>query len=628
MNVVRRELLVVAGFALLAAVQCGITSGLGDRLFVGPDPMQDVWVLHWTTSHLHRPQELFEANNYFPSRYALLYCDPLLGPSVLAAPFRLLTRNPILLYNLSVLTAFTLTGYASYRLALSLWGSVVPAVLAGVLVAHAPPLLAHRAHLNLISIGGLPLVLLGLLRLLDRPRLWLALLTGVVLGLQAATSGYYALIGALLAMIVCIARWRSLQDRRVAAAVAVVAVVAGLLVLPYVQGFLHLSRYETSTAREVTEARHYSVDLPASFLRTKATVWMPLLGSVYEEPMWPGLTLLIFGALGLRRPDDRVRLLLGLAIVFFVLSLGPELTTWGARSVPLPFALLHKLPVFSAVKHPSSFMIPVWLIGGVLAARGLAGWTPRAAPRLWPALVVVAALAETIQPAPARISRALEAPPAYALLASAGPGAVLELPCDINTDSDWQWASIVHGRPIVNGRGAFCPDTYNRLHRLIRTEWNTQPTRPLTETPSFGFFLARFPIRYVIVHPNTPGRIARNVEATPDHFQPLGVAADGARVYRLHNGGRGAELRRWLRADQLAGPIRAAVQGTAGARLRLTIHAHDEGRARVLDEKPLSGGADRFEWQVPPALVDGAMNNLQLSVDRDALVLESFDWSD
>jgi hypothetical protein len=621
------ELAVVCGFGLLAAVQSGLTSDLATRFYAGPDPMQDVWVLHWVTSHLHRPFELFEGNNYFPSRHALLYCDPLIGPGVLVWPARLLTTNPVLLYNLAIVAAFTATGYGTYRLALHLWGSRSAAVLAGVLVAHAPPLLAHRAHLNLIAIGGLPVIVLGLVKLLDRPTVPVAVATGVVLALQALTSGYYALIGAMLASAICTLKWRSFRDPRVAGSIAIVAAIASVLVIPYVTGFLHLSREETSTARVLAEARHYSVHLPESFLRTKSIVWQHVFGAVYEEPMWPGLTLLVFAPLGLVRAERYTRLLTAVAALFFVLALGPELTVFGTRLMPLPFAAVRGWPFLSAVKHPSSFMVPVWIVGGVIAARGLARWTGQGSSR-WARVAVIAfALVETLHPAPPRTARALEASPAHGLLDRYGAGAVLELPCEITTDSEWQWASIVHGRRIVNGKGAFCPDSYNRLHRIIRTEWNTESLRPLTETPSFGFFLARFPIRYVIVHAGTPGRIVRNIEATPEHFALLGEVADGAKVFRLRNGGRGRELRRWLRDDQLHAPIRITARGTPSARLTVTLHAHDAGAA-VLGERTLTGAREVLEWRIPRSLVRVGLNNIQWSVDRDILELEDVEWAE
>ena len=618
----RREWLILPGLVVLAAVQTGITTGLGERFYAGPDPAQDVWVLDWVTRHLLSPQ-LFEGNNYFPSRYSVLYCDPLLGPAVLAAPFRLVTESPIVLYNLAVIGAFAVCSYGSYRLALRLWGDWRAALLAAVLVSQCPPLLAHRGHLNLVAIGGLPLFLLGMLRLLETPRVAVALATGLVLGLQAATSGYHALTGALLAGIVCAAHGREIRRPRVAAAVATVAVVASLVVAPYVAGFLHLGHEEVSMTRGVGEARHYSVDVPLSFLRTQSLLWQTVLGTSLEEPMWPGLVLLVFGARGLRARDRSVRLLLVIAASFFVLSLGPELTIAGWRAGPMPFALLRRLPFVAAVKHPHSFMIPVWIAAAMLAARGLSRSGLGAG---GVAAVVVAAFLETTNAWPRRDARPPAAPDVYRLLEAQPPGAVLELPCNVVADSDAQWASIFHRRPIVNGKGAFCPDNYNRLHRVIRTEWDGPPGGSLEDTPSFSFFLARFPIRYVVVLAGTPGRVAQNIDATPSAFEKIGERA-GSRVYRLRRGGKAPELRRWLRADQLRGPVKATFRGEPGARLRLTVHAHDS-RSTVIDERTLGGGAEAAEWRVPEALIATGMNNLQWSVDRGVFVLYDLEWSE
>jgi hypothetical protein len=619
----RRELGAIAGFVLLAVVQTGITNDLGSRFYAGPDPAQDVWVLDWITRHLPSPSQVFEGNNYFPSRYAVLYCDPLLGPAVLAAPFRLLSTNPIAIYNLAVILAFAVCGYGSYRLARRLWGHPAAAVLAAVLVTQCPPLMAQRAHLNLVAIGGLPLLLLGLLRVLERPHLGVALATGLALGLQGATSGYSALMGAMLAALVCLLHARAWRRPAVAANVAVVALVALLVMAPYVIGFLHLGREEVAMARGIGEARHYSVDVPLSFLRTQSIVWRPLFGASQEEPMWPGLTLLVLGALGLRRPDRHVRWLAIVAVVFFALALGPELTVAGARTIPLPFALLRRLPFLAAVKHPQTFMIPVWIVAALLAARGLA----RASLRPWvAALIVAAAFLETTNAWPRRDGRPLAAPTAYQLLDGQPPGAVLELPCNIVADSDAQWASIFHRRPIVNGKGAFCPDNYNRLYRVIRTEWDPPHVGPLEGTPSFAFFLARFPIRYVVVLAGAPGWLVQNVDSTPT-FEKIGESADGARAYRVHHGGQGAELRRWLRADQLQAPIHASFRGDAGAHLKLTIHAHDE-RSTVIDERVLTGAREIAEWTIPRTRLATGMNNLQWSVDRGTFALEDLDWTE
>jgi hypothetical protein len=615
----------MAACLMAAALQTGIATDFGTHLYIGPDAAQDVWALNWVTAHLHQPSQTFEGSQYFPSRFSVLYCDPLLGPAVLVAPLRLLGANPIALYNAACVLVFALTGYASYRLALRLWGSWPAALLAAVLIAQAPPFLAHRGHLNLVTIGGLPLVILGLLNLFEKPRLPVAVLTGLALGLQAATSGYYALIGAALAALLCAIRWRDAVRPRTASCVAAVALVAAVVVAPYVYGFLHLGREETSVDRELSEVQHYSVDVPHSFLRTQSVLWQHVLGSAYEEPMWPGLALPILALIGLRRPwDANVKLLAIVGAAFFVLALGPELTLFGRRTIPLPFAALRALPFVGTVKHPNTFMVPVWIVGGLLAARGLTRL--RLPPPATFAILAFAAL-ETTNAWPRREPRPLEAPPEYHLLDGEPAGAMLELPSDIEPDRYAQWASIFHGRPTVNGNGAFCPESYNRLFRVIRKEWDVKEPAPQQRSEAFSYLLSRYPIRYVLARRGTPGHIVRNLDATPAAFELLREAADGARLYRVHNGGRGRALRRWLRADQLRGPVAATLRGAPGARFRLTLHAHDE-RAAVLDERALTGAVETLTWRVPPERVAVGMNNLELSVDRGELELTELRWDE
>jgi hypothetical protein len=57
----------------------GIFANLGTRAFAGPDPIIDIWTLHWVATHLLKdPARLFEGNIFFPARNTVLFSDPLL----------------------------------------------------------------------------------------------------------------------------------------------------------------------------------------------------------------------------------------------------------------------------------------------------------------------------------------------------------------------------------------------------------------------------------------------------------------------------------------------------------------------------------------------------------------------
>src|SRR5713226_3392369 len=167
----------------MALLRTGLTRELGSRFFVGADTVQDVWILNWVASHLlHHRSQLFEGNNYFPSHDAILFSDPLLGPAALVLPFRLVTANPVFLYNAAVLLVLVGASWGFYRLAWKLSGDRRAALLAGFAIPYLPQQTHHMSHLNLLTLAGFPFLLLGLL---ERPRPAAALLTGVAFAFQA-----------------------------------------------------------------------------------------------------------------------------------------------------------------------------------------------------------------------------------------------------------------------------------------------------------------------------------------------------------------------------------------------------------------------------------------------------------
>jgi len=618
----RRDGLALALYAALALYQTGIGLDAGSALFVGPDPVNDVWSLRWVSANLlQRPWELWEANNFFPARDAVLFSEPYLGPAALVAPLRLLTRNPVLLYNVAVLLVLLSASYGCFFLARRLFGDWAAALLAGIVVPYSAHQTYHLTHLNILTISGFPFLLLGLLLLLERPGPGPALLTSLAFGFEAGTSGYHAFSCVFLCLLVAAWGWRDMLSPRTFGYAALAAIVAALLLSPFILGFLRIQELR-DTARAVEENVYYSVDPGRDLLRSRSLLWRALLRSP-GRPLFPGVVVLGFAALGwMRRRDSLTRLLVLIGAFFLLLSLGPELRFRGGSLFPLPFRpMFEHLPLFNAGRHPETYVVPAFLALGLLASRGLSASGLSRRPFML-ALVLLVATGESLIRRPKRELKDQRLPEVYTWLQAQPPGALLEVPFE---ESEWQWWSILHGMPIVNGLGAFDPHDQLALYQRASRDWRQQPASDMESRPSVRFLKERFPIRYVVVHADALEECRRNLDATPGSFELLHSTAAGDRVYRLRRGGSGPVLRRALRDDQLrAGPAMASVRGPAGT--TLVVELNDVVAQSVV----LDGSLQRIELKAPPQGVRRGLNLWTLGIRSappgSALELERLDW--
>ena len=610
----KRELLVAVGLFVLAAVETGITSDWGARFYAGPDPIQDVWILDWIGRHLLLdPGRVFEGNNFFPSRDAILFCDPLLGPAVLSQPLRLATDDPVLIYNLMVVLGAALASYGFYRLALQLGAGFVAALLAAVVIPYSAPQLFHMSHLNLFTLTGFPLFLGGLLRLMERPGPGAAAMAATGYAFQASTSGYHAFTGAFLALIVAAWAGRRFLDRRVIGWSALAALAAAVVLSPYVFTFAALKQAEQLTRGSEIAAR-LAFDPAVEGLRSHGYLWGRWLRSP-GMPAFPGVSVAIAALLGLGHPSRRlVGLWLAVAVFFTALALGPTPRIAGFEVGPSPAWLLHTyLPIFDVVRHPNTFMAPALMGVGMLAALGLDRLTHRKG--LAVVLLLVATL-ETLVPPVVRIERPRELPEVYAYLREQPKGAILELPFDEQWDDQWRWWSIKHGMPIVNGMGSFGPRSQAALRQLIRKEWRERYPEGLERTRAMAYLKGRFPIRYLIWHPRASLTTRRNLDATPKSMRPIFDAPGGDRVYRVLPYGYGAFLKRRFRDDLLRnGTLRARIRGLPGATVKLSFN--DE----PLASWQLDGSSLAIRERLPLAGVKRGLNLVRFDVDAGDIEL-------
>jgi hypothetical protein len=286
--------------------------------------------------------------------------------------------------NVVVLLTFIISALAAYALARHYHANRGGAFLAGAAFAFCPYRLARLAgHYDLLSTEWIPLFLLCFSRAMDRSRRSRAPL--VLAGLTAAACGYanlsYLVFLALIAIIFVFDRlvreraaWRPLLLRA-----ALMLAVACILLSPlFISIARALSRW---TYLPYPGTMRYSADLASYFLPGPS---QNLLGgplgfaasrNLTESIVFPGYLPWLFGVFALlnRRLRRTHALWIAVLALFLLLSLGPMLRVAGhSTGVPLPFALLQKLPLLNNLRAPARFALLVVLALAMLTS---AAWT-------------------------------------------------------------------------------------------------------------------------------------------------------------------------------------------------------------------------------------------------------------
>ena len=465
---------------------------------VGPgDPFLYLWVLGWGMhAVLHDPISLingqvFDANIFHPALGTLSYSDHLLLQSVVLSPIYAATGDVALCYNLLLIGSLVASALAMHAFVRDVVGTTGGAYVAGLAWGFGSFRFAHLLHIQLQALYFLPLTFLFLHRLMAGRRLRDAVLLGVLIGLQAVSSVYYAVIGGigLLCAAVALAiasgrRWNGLLVRRLVSA----GVIGGVIALPLAIVYLRVQQSEGfgrtlyEASRSAAYASSYLQVPPGNVIYGRTDLLRdhrePTRGepprSGPERELFPGVSIVLLAALGIwygRRADARptVTAMSTLVVVGFVLSLGPD----GIRSV---YAALHRYVFgFQAIRAPSRFAVLVSFGLATLAAIGWRElWDRRNAilpstVRWLPAAAVGVAAIEFLH-VPVTLAAA---PPSKTdvgqwLQRATGPGAVAVLPLTIDIENTSAMVqSLEHRRPLLNGysgqRPAFYPSLVDAL---------------------------------------------------------------------------------------------------------------------------------------------------------------------
>src|SRR4051812_47506895 len=144
----RRAWIALATYAVITIVMTWpLALGLGrDVAWDLGDSVLNMWIMAWDCEQLlailrgdlSRIATFFDANIFYPARLTLAYSEHLIPQALQIFPVYVVSRNPILCYNLIFLSTFVLSGLGMYLLVRELTGNARAAFIAGLLFGFAP----------------------------------------------------------------------------------------------------------------------------------------------------------------------------------------------------------------------------------------------------------------------------------------------------------------------------------------------------------------------------------------------------------------------------------------------------------------------------------------------------------
>lgn len=580
---------------------------------------------------------------FYPVGMGLVMYTFNLLAAALALPLHLATGNIPLASNLINLASTALAGYGTFLLVLYLLrrpavnseqstvngGAYSPsfiihhssfiisaaAFIAGLIYAFASSRMVYLAlgHYMIVTTQWLPFFLLYFVRTLDRWRTRDALIAGVFAALCLLTDMLYGVLIALMAGVLLLDWWLGYRRQRrtgqatqtvpwtrglarLAAMVGVAALLSAPLLIPTVR--------EGLNADYAVEGWGMSDQLSADLVGLVTPThlhplwgggdWEATLRTVQTgesrfrdvNTVFVGYATLALAVLGAIVAGRRARGWLAIALIAFVLALGPLLQINGQSlydldglevTVPLPYILLHYLPFVQGFRAPNRFSLVLLQALAVLAGYG-AAWLlvkvagarrsrkeshqPRASRSplaIALAIVLSAAILFEHLAVPMPLTDARVPSPYRDLAREPAGGAVLQLPMGWRNgfgvfgaeDTRVEWYQTVHGRPILSGNTsrnpAFKLEYFERLPLLqaITGIEMYQPPDEATDQAaraSAAELMALWDVRYLTVNPPVPGRFPYidTWQATQDYAldvipidpQPL-WDADGVQVYAV-----------------------------------------------------------------------------------------------
>jgi len=277
------------------------------------DSVLNMWILAWDCeqlrgilhAHFSHFRHFFDANIFHPAPLTLAYSEHLIPQAIQIFPIYVVTKNPILCYNLLFLSTFVLSGLGMFLFAREVTASTAAGFIGGLLFAFAPYRIPQSSHLQVLSAQWMPFALYGFRRYLDGRRVR-ALIGGTTAAIvQGLSCGYYLLYFSPFAIAYALwEMWRNgrLSDRRTWIALVAAATIAAVVVTPFVMPYLRVSR-ELQLSRSLPETTRLSADVYSYATASAAErFWGKRIADVFpksEGELFPGLIPVVLAIVGI-----------------------------------------------------------------------------------------------------------------------------------------------------------------------------------------------------------------------------------------------------------------------------------------------------------------------------------------
>ncbi|MCX7852362.1 MAG: hypothetical protein N2383_06215 [Caldilineales bacterium] len=481
-SVIRRHGLILVLFAALTTLLTWpLARHLGNAIPGDAfDGWQNFWNLWWMRKALleEHTHPYFTTALYHPTGVSLWFqtLNPFNG--LVSLPVQL-AGNLFWAYNAVVFLSFVLAGYGATLLAATVLGRLpgatpgrtwAAALTAGAVFTFSPFHFAHLlGHMQVFSLEWAPFFVLYLqaaLRPQVRQRRRFVVLAAFFLVLAGLCDWYLVLYLGWLTLLYALwlAAGRRLGLSQVGAMVAIVGLfllVMAPLLAPMVVESLRFDFMRPPPG----QIEQLSADLLAFLLPSgqhplwgdwAARLRSRLPVSPSESTLYLGLVAMALAVYGLYRQGRRLAFWAVAGGVFAVFALGPVLHVGGevvrlpgGRPLPLPYALLLRLPFLEIARTVARYDLMVTLCLGLLAAGGVQALVS-ARGRLWPAGLALALVVFEYAAVPYPISPP-DTPAWYHELArDPRPGAVLNLPMTWDRPN-YLLFQTVHGKPLTAG---------------------------------------------------------------------------------------------------------------------------------------------------------------------------------